>query len=125
MGNLYAIIGRMNCGLSLVGRKNNLKFCLYLPAENKEGKLGLRQEVRYLSWLTVWVSACHSFVLLWCYVLTWVMKIRMRAIRNFHAGHRFPILSLGNKGNKLTYARVKQANLAEMEIWATTLGYTW
>jgi len=49
MGNLYAIIGRMNCGLSLVGRKNNLKFCLYLPAENKEGKLGLRQEVRYLS----------------------------------------------------------------------------
>jgi len=48
----------------------------------------------------------------------------MRAIINFHAGHRFPTLSLGDKGIKLTYTRVKQENLAEMEIWATTLGYT-
>jgi len=32
--------------------------------------------------------------------------------------------ALGDKSNKLTYATVKQENLAEMEIWATTLGYT-
>ena len=31
--------------------------------------------------------------------------------------------ALGDKGNKLTYITVKQENLAEMEIWATTLGY--
>jgi len=33
--------------------------------------------------------------------------------------------ALGDKGNELTYTTVKQENLAEMEIWATTLGYTW
>jgi len=30
--------------------------------------------------------------------------------------------ALGDKGNKLTYTRVKQENLVEMKIWATTLG---
>jgi len=35
-----------------------------------------------------------------------------------------PSPSLEAKGNQLTYTRVKQENLAEMEIWATTLGYT-
>jgi len=45
-------------------------------------------------------------------------------IINFYAGHRFPTLSLGAKGIKLTFPRVTQENLAEMEIWATTLGYT-
>ena len=33
--------------------------------------------------------------------------------------------ALRDKDNKLTYTTVKQQNLAEMEIWATTLGYTW
>jgi len=33
--------------------------------------------------------------------------------------------ALGDEGNKLTYTTGKQENLAEMEIWATTLGYTW
>jgi len=32
--------------------------------------------------------------------------------------------ALGDEGNKLTYTTGKQENLAEMEIWATTLGYT-
>jgi len=32
--------------------------------------------------------------------------------------------ALRDKCHKLTYTRVKQENLAEMEIWATTLGYT-
>jgi len=44
---------------------------------------------------------------------------------NFDAGHRFPTPSLGAKGNKLTYTIVKQENLVEIGIWATTLGYTW
>jgi len=44
------------------------------------------------------------------------MKILMQAILNFYAGHRFSTLSLGDKGNKLTYTRMKQENLAEMEI---------
>jgi len=43
---------------------------------------------------------------------------------NFDAGHRFPTPSLGAKGNKLTYTIVKQENLVEIGIWATTLGYT-
>ena len=47
----------------------------------------------------------------------------MRVIINFHAGHRFPT-PLRAKGIKLTYTRVKQENLAYMEIWATTLGYS-
>jgi len=38
----------------------------------------------------------------------------MQAILNFHAGRRFPTPSLGHKGNKLTYTRVKQENPAEM-----------
>jgi len=53
------------------------------------------------------------------------MKIVMQAIMNFHASHRFPTPSLGDIGNKLTYTRVKQENLAKVEIWATKLGYTW
>jgi len=32
--------------------------------------------------------------------------------------------ALGDKCHKRTYTRVKQENLAEMEIWAMTLGYT-
>jgi len=48
----------------------------------------------------------------------------MRAMKNFYVGHRFPTSSLGAKGKKLTYTRVKQVNHSEMEIWATTLGYT-
>jgi len=32
--------------------------------------------------------------------------------------------ALGDKGNKLFYRTMKQENLAEVEIWATTLGYT-
>jgi len=44
------------------------------------------------------------------------MKIVMQAIMNFHASHRFPTPSLGDIGNKLTYTRVKQENLAKVEI---------
>jgi len=33
--------------------------------------------------------------------------------------------SLGDKCHKLTYTRIKQENLAEMQILAMTFGYTW
>jgi len=62
--------------------KNNfiLKIYLYIPKENKERILC--QGARDFSWLQVCLS--WNFVLAWCCVLTWVMKMLMQDILNVH-----------------------------------------
>jgi len=81
VGKLFTIMGRINCGLLLAGRKKCiLRFYFYLIM--RDGGFLLHPNLSTcLSW---------SFVLTWFCTINWLTKILMRAISNVHAGRRFP-----------------------------------
>ena len=83
VGNLFTITDRINCGLSLAGRKYQLSILkFYLCLTMRDGGFLLRLTVStWLSW---------SFVLTWFCTLNRVTKMIMRAMSNIHGGRRFP-----------------------------------
>jgi len=74
MGNLFVIRGRINCGISLAGRKNQL-----ISSQNYT--LILQRKIKRENYCLL-VRLSWSFVSRRCCVLTWVTKILMRAILN-------------------------------------------
>ena len=89
VGNLFAITSRMNCAISLAGRKIDRFYPKIPPLFNydEEWLFLTYYPVIYISW---------SFVLTRCCTPTWVKKILLRAISNAHvarispAGCKFP-----------------------------------
>ena len=76
------------CCKNLLILSENSAFIL--PRENKNGKLCQERERRLLTYCLPVCLSC-DFVWMWYCILTWVMKILVRAILNVHTGRRFPI----------------------------------
>jgi len=83
VGNVFAVTGRINGGLSPAGRRNNWPISKIQLLSSHEGWWILL--TYYLSIRLSW-----SFVLTRFCNLNWVTKILMQAISNDHAGRRFP-----------------------------------
>jgi len=65
------------------------------------------------------IFSLFSFFRSWILINHSVSYYNMGSIVNCSLGKAF-----GGKCHKLTHTKVKQENLAEMEIWARTFGYT-
>ena len=84
LGNLFTITGRMNCALSLEGRRINWFYLKILPFSDFE-----EQWLLFMYYLSACLS--WSFVLTRSYTQTLVTKILMRAISNVHTGRIWPV----------------------------------